>query len=93
MNKVEMRKVLANNLVALLDYKKISRKNIADEFKFSYTKICDWTRARNYPSEIELGKLANYLGTTVEQLTDGDSLINDNGFNLNNHQKKPRYLW
>lgn len=43
MNKVEMRKVLANNLVALLDYKKISRKNIADDLKLSYTKVCDWT--------------------------------------------------
>lgn len=41
-------------------------------------RVCDWTRARTYPSEIELGKLANYLETTVEQLTDGDSLINDN---------------
>ena len=34
-----MRKVLANNLVALLDYKKISRKNIADNLKLSYNPI------------------------------------------------------
>lgn len=88
MNKVDMRKVLANNLVALLDYKKISRKNIADDLKLSYTKVCDWTRARTYPSEIELGKLANYLETTVEQLTDGDSLINDNGFEPEQSSKK-----
>ena len=52
MNKVEMRKVLANNLVALLDYKKISRRNIADDLKLSYTKVCDWTRARTYPSDL-----------------------------------------
>ena len=90
MNKVEMRKVLANNLVALLDYKKISRKNIADDLKLSYTKVCDWTRARTYPSEIELGKLANYLETTVEQLTDGDSLINDNGFEPEQSSKKAK---
>ena len=90
MNKVEMRKVLANNLVALLDYKKISRKNVADDLKLSYTKVCDWTRARTYPSEIELGKLANYLETTVEQLTDGDSLINDNGFEPEQSSKKAK---
>lgn len=80
MNKIEMRKVLANNLVALLNYKKKSRKNISDDLNISYTKVCDWTRARTYPGESELGKLANYFETTVEQLTDGDSLINDNGF-------------
>ena len=61
MNKVEMRKVLANNLVALLDYKKISRKNVADDLKLSYTKVCDWTRARTYPSEIELRPVAKEL--------------------------------
>ena len=90
MNKIEMRKILANNLIALLDYKKISRKNVADDLKISYTKVCDWTRARTYPSEIELGKLANYLKTTVEQLTDGDSLINDNGFEPEQSSKKAK---
>ena len=90
MNKIEMRKVLANNLVALLDYKKISRKNIADDLKLSYTKVCDWTRARTYPSDIELGKLANYLETTVEQLTDGNSLINDSGFEPEQSSKKAK---
>lgn len=90
MNKVEMRKVLANNLVSLLNYKKISRKNIADDLKLSYTKVCDWTRARTYPNEIELGKLANYLDTTVEQLTNGNSLINDNGFETEEATKKAK---
>lgn len=90
MNKVEMRKVLANNLVALLDYKKISRKNIDDDLKPSYTKVCDWTRARTYQSGIELGKLANNLETTVEKLTDGDSLINDIGFDHEQSSKKAK---
>ena len=90
MNKVEMRKILANNLVSLLNYKKISRKNIADDLKLSYTKVCDWTRARTYPNEIELGKLANYLDTTVEQLTNGNSLINDNGFETEEATKKAK---
>lgn len=90
MNKVEMKKVLVNNLVALLDYKKISRKNIDDDLKPSYTKVCDWTRARTYPSGIELGKLANNLETTVEQLTDGDSLINDIGFDPEQSSKKAK---
>ena len=88
MNKVEMRKVLANNLVSLLNYKKISRKDIADDLKLSYTKVCDWTRARTYPNEIELGKLANYLETTIEQLTNSNSLINDNGFETEQSSKK-----
>lgn len=88
MNKTEMRTVLANNLVALLEYKKISRKNISDDLKISYTKVCDWTRARTYPNQIELGKLANYFETTVEQLTDGASLISDNGFEPEQSSKK-----
>lgn len=88
MNKTEMRKILANNLVSLLEYKKISRKNISDDLKISYTKVCDWTRARTYPNQIELGKLANYFETTVEQLTDGASLISDNGFEPEQSSKK-----
>lgn len=90
MNKTEMRKVLANNLVALLEYKKISRKNISDDLKISYTKVCDWTRARTYPNQIELGKLANYFETTVEQLTDASSLISDNSFEPEQSSKKFR---
>lgn len=90
MNKIEMRKILANNLIALLDYKKKSRKNIADDLNLSYTKVCDWTRARTYPSEFELGKLANYFETTIEQLTDGKSLINDNGFEPEQSTKKAK---
>lgn len=88
MNKTEMRTVLANNLVSLLEYKKISRKNISDDLKISYTKVCDWTRARTYPNQIELGKLANYFETTVEQLTDGASLISDNSFETEQSSKK-----
>ena len=49
MNKIEARRILANNLVALLKFKEKSRKELADEFNLAYIKVCDWTRARTYP--------------------------------------------
>lgn len=90
MKKLEKRKVLANNLVSLLNYKDISRKNVADDLKISYTKVCDWTRARTYPNEIEMGRLANYLETTVEQLTNGNTSICGNVFEPEKSTKKAK---
>lgn len=90
MNKLEMRKVLANNLIALLSLRKKTRKNIADDLKMSYTKVCDWSRARTYPNEIELGRLANYLDTTVEQLTSESSIVKENGFETEQATKKKK---
>lgn len=90
MNKVEKRKLLANNLVALLSYKKKSRKNVSEDLKISYSKVCDWTRARTYPDEIELGKLANYLDTTIEQLTNGNSIVNNDKFETEQATKKAK---
>ena len=90
MNKVEKRKLLANNLVALLSYKKKSRKNVSEDLKISYSKVCDWTRARTYPDESELKKLANYLDTTVEQLTNGNSIVNNDRFETEQSTKKAK---
>lgn len=88
MNKIEARRILANNLVALLDFKKKSRKNLAEELNFSYTKVCDWSRARTYPKADELGKLAFYFDTTVEQLTSGNSVISKENFETEEATKK-----
>lgn len=90
MNKVEKRKLLANNLVALLSYNKKSRKNVSEDLKISYSKVCDWTRARTYPDESELKKLANYLDTTVEQLTNGNSIVNNDRFETEQSTKKAK---
>lgn len=90
MNKIENRKILANNLVALLELKKKTRRNIADDLNISYTKVCDWTRARTYPNNNEIGKLANYFETTVEQITSGNSVINDKTFDTEQATKKKK---
>ena len=90
MNKIENRKILANNLVALLDLKKKTRRNIADDLNISYTKVCDWTRARTYPNNNEIGKLANYFETTIEQITSGNSVINDKTFDTEQATKKKK---
>lgn len=90
MNKKELRKILANNLVALLNYKKVSRKNISDELGISYTKVCDWTRARTYPDEKELKVLADYFEKTTEELTHGDSLIDNSNSEFSNFIKKAK---
>lgn len=88
MNKIEARRILANNLVALLDFKKKSRKDLAEELNFSYTKVCDWSRARTYPKADELGKLAFYFDTTVEQLTSGNTVISKENFETEEATKK-----
>ena len=80
MTKEEQRKVLGNNLLALLELKSKSRKDVADAINTSYTKVCDWTKGRTYPNQIDLGKLAFYFDTTIEQLTSANSIIKDNGF-------------
>lgn len=78
--KEEMRITLSNNLNKLLDEKKISRRQISDDLNINYPVVCDWVKARTYPSLHNLGKLAFYLGTTVEQLTSPNSAINEDGF-------------
>lgn len=88
MTKIENRRILANNLVTLLDLKGKSRKDLADNFGISYFKVCDWTRARTYPNEIELGKLAFYFDTAVEQLTNGNSGTNEKDFETEQATKK-----
>lgn len=90
MNKIEARRILANNLVALLDFKKKSRKDLAKDLNFSYTKVCDWSRARTYPKADELGKLAVYFDTTVEQLISGNAVINKKHFESEDATKKFR---
>ena len=78
--KEEMRITLSNNLNKLLDEKKISRRQISDDLNINYPVVCDWVKARTYPSQHNLGKLAFYLGTTIEQLTSPNSAINEDGF-------------
>ena len=78
--KEEMRITLGNNLTALLDQKKKSRKDISDELGVPYSVACDWVKARTYPNQHNLGKLAFLFDTTVEQLTTPNSAINENGF-------------
>lgn len=88
MNKIEARRILANNLVALLKFKEKSRKELADELNLSYIKVCDWTRARTYPKTEELGKLAFYFDTTIEQLTSGNTSISKEDFETEKATKK-----
>lgn len=80
MNKVQARKIFANNLIALLSYKNKTRKDISQDLNITYARVCDWSRARTYPNEIELGKLANYFDTTIEQLTNGDPTLDESKF-------------
>ena len=51
MTKEEQRKILGNNLVAFLELKGKSRKDVSDALNTSYTKVCDWTKARTYPNQ------------------------------------------
>lgn len=80
MTKEEMRITLGNNLTTLLDQKKKSRKDISDELGVPYSVACDWVKARTYPNQHNLGKLAFFFGTTIEQLTTPNSAINEKGF-------------
>ena len=80
MTKEEQRKILGNNLVALLELKGKSRKDVSDALNTSYTKVCDWTKARTYPNQHDLGRLAFYFDTTIEQLTSANAVIKENGF-------------
>ena len=80
MTKEEQRRILGNNLVALLELKGKSRKDVSDALNTSYTKVCDWTKARTYPNQHDLGRLAFYFDTTIEQLTSANSVIKENGF-------------
>ena len=80
MTKEEQRKILGNNLVALLELKGKSRKDVSDALNTSYIKVCDWTKARTYPNQHDLGRLAFYFDTTIEQLTSANSVIKENGF-------------
>lgn len=80
MTKEEQRKILGNNLVALLELKEKSRKDVSDALNTSYTKVCDWTKARTYPNQHDLGRLAFYFDTTIEQLTSANAVIKENGF-------------
>ena len=96
MTKEEQRKILGNNLVALLELKGKSRKDVSDALNTSYTKVCDWTKARTYPNQHDLGRLAFYFDTTIEQLTSANAVIKENGFDplafrfmcLNSHYRK-----
>lgn len=86
--KEEMRITLANNLTALLDQKNKSRKDISDGLKVPYSVACDWVKGRTYPNQYNLGKLAFFLDTTIEQLTTQNSAINEKGFNPENSTSK-----
>ncbi|MDO4963006.1 MAG: hypothetical protein Q4E75_02750 [bacterium] len=90
MNKLEMRKIFANNFIALLDLKKKTRKDISDDLKINYAKVCDWSRARTYPNEVELGRLARYFDSTIEQLTNGKAIINENSFDTEQATQKKK---
>lgn len=88
MNKLEMRKIFANNFIAVLNIKNKTRKDVSEDLKINYSKVCDWSRARTYPNEVELGRLAHYFDSTVEQLTSGKSIINENSFDTEQATKK-----
>lgn len=88
MNKKEQRKIFANNLISLLKINNKTRKNISEDLNIAYSRVCDWSRARTFPTEPELRLLSNYFSTTTEQLIDGSSITNENNLETGIFTKK-----
>ena len=76
MQKKELRNVFAFNFKRILKEKNLSRKDVAEAIDIPYTKVCDWSRARTYPNQMDLMKLAKYLKVSIESLT-SEMLLND----------------
>lgn len=69
MKKIELREIFAKNFINLMSSNNVTRKQVSEDLNFSYSKVCDWSRARTYPDQIELTKLASYFSRTIDELT------------------------
>lgn len=82
MKKNELRTIFSANLKKLLKDKNINRKELSKQLYISYSRICDWSRARTLPTSEELVSIAEYFNVRVEDLTKDISIIS----NTNNEE-------
>lgn len=59
------KKIIANNIVFLLNMKGVSRKKVCKDLDFKYTTFCDWVNAKTYPRIESLEKMALYFDIQV----------------------------
>jgi transcriptional regulator with XRE-family HTH domain len=68
MNKNEIRNIFSINLKILLERHHIKRKKLANDLNITYSRVCDWSRARTLPTEAEMIKIAAYFDVSVAEL-------------------------
>lgn len=62
---IDNKKVIAKNIVFLLNLRGKSRKEVCKDLDFKYTTFCDWVNAKTYPRIESLEKMALYFGIQV----------------------------
>ena len=91
MDKKDLRNIFAKNLNILLGAKGMTRKQLADALDISYSRVCDWSRARTYPTEDEIVTLSGFFYMEVDDITQEIGINNTanikNDF-FNNDDKK-----
>lgn len=62
---IDNKKIIANNIIFLLNLKDKSRKEVCKDLDFKYTTFCDWVNAKTYPRIESLEKMALYFDIQV----------------------------
>lgn len=62
----DLKRVIANNLIFLMDMYQVSRKDLCEETNIKYTTFSDWVAGRTYPRIESLVIMADYFQLEVK---------------------------
>jgi transcriptional regulator with XRE-family HTH domain len=65
---MELRNVIANNIVALRTEAGMTQAALAEVLSYSDKAVSKWERADSIPDVFMLKRIADYFGTTIDDL-------------------------
>lgn len=67
------KKIMARNIIRLMELNKVDRNDVSKALNVPYTTVSDWINGKTYPRIDKIEMLANYFGVPKSELVEEKS--------------------